>query len=71
MSRYSNWWFHTKLSLFILNTYLPHPEWHFVNLVDGHERLHVIKQKNIVEDGCKQGQRAIKHCSREGVLPKA
>lgn len=52
-------------------TYLAHPERHFIDLVDGHKCLHVVKEENIVEDGSKESQRAIEHCSGEGVLPKA
>lgn len=56
-----------KNSRFLL-THLSHPEGDFINLVDGHKRLHIIKEKDIVEDGGKQGQWAIKHCSGEDAI---
>lgn len=52
-------------------THLSHPEWGLINLVDGHECLHIVKQEHIVEDGGKKGQRAIQHSSREDTLPVA
>ncbi len=54
-----------------LVTHLSHPERDFINLVDGHKCLHVVKEEHIVEDGGKQGQRAIEHSGREDALPAA
>ena len=54
-----------------LATHLSHPEGDFIDLVDGHKCLHVVKQENIVEDGREQGQRAVEHCSGEDALPVA
>lgn len=54
-----------------LVTHLSHPEGDFINLVDGHKCLHIVKEEHIVEDGGKQGQRAVEHCSREDALPVA
>lgn len=51
--------------------HLSHPERGLINLVDGHERLHVVKQEHIVEDGGEKGQRAVQHSSREDTLPVA
>lgn len=53
-----------------LVTHLSHPEGDFINLIDGHKCLHIVKEEHIVKDGGKQGQRAIEHCSGEDALPE-
>lgn len=53
-----------------LVTHLSHPEGDFIDLVDGHKCLHIVKEEHIVEDGGKQGQRAVEHCSGEDALPE-
>lgn len=54
-----------------LLTHLSNPKGDFINLVNWHKCLHIVKQENIVENGRKQGQRAVEHCSRDDALPAA
>lgn len=63
-----NW--HSHRSSFLV-THLSHPEGDFINLVDRHECLHIVEEEHIVEDGRKQGQRAVEQRSGEDTLPAA
>lgn len=60
-----------SLSVICLLTHLSHPKGDFINLVDGHKRLHIVKQENIVKNGGKEGQRAVEHRGRDDALPAA
>lgn len=42
------------------HTYLSHPEGDLINLVDGHEGLHIVEQEDVVEDRGEEGQGAVK-----------
>lgn len=53
------------------STHLSHPEGDFIDLVDGHEGLHVVQQEDVVEDGRKQGQRAVQQRRGEDTMPAA